>query len=286
MALLARMPLRPLHALGAGLGCLAYAAAPSYRACLRANLERALPDAPARLRLASAAQTGRGALEMLGILTRSTSETARQVREVLGWEQVEAERAKGRGALLLSPHLGCVEILGPFLRDQPFTALYRPHKIFPIQCLMERGRKRYAKLAPADRGGVRALACALKRGEIVLVLPDQVPAAGDGQWAPFFSRPAYTMTLAARLSEMTGVAPFMFCGERLARGAGYRLHFRALDPPLEGGTAERVAAINRNVEQLVLRHPDQYLWGYDRYKAPGTRRCSTADGAPRDCSPS
>ena len=278
--LLARMPLRPLHACGAFLGCLGYALAPSYRRYLSDNLEGAIPGAPLRLRLATAAQTGRGAVEALRILLRSPEELAPSVRETVGWDDVAAARRAGRGALLISPHLGCVEIVGPFMRGLPITALYRPHKSARLQALVDKGRGRYSHLAPADRSGVRALLCGLKRGEMVLVLPDQVPARGDGVWAPFFGRPAYTMTLAARLTELDGVEPFMFCGERLPRGAGYRLHFLSPDPPLVGTTAERVAAINRNVEALILRHPDQYLWGYNRYKVPrGVEVATTPEGA-------
>jgi KDO2-lipid IV(A) lauroyltransferase len=270
-----RAPLRALHAVGASLGWLGYALAPSYRSCLRTNLERAVPGASPRLRLAAAAQTGRGAIEALRVLVRPPAQTARDVRDVVGWEAVEASRAAGRGALLLSPHIGCVEILGPFLNGRPFTALYRPHKSARLARLMEEGRSRYAKLAPADRGGVRAVLCALKRGELVLVLPDQVPASGEGQWLPFFAHPAYTMTLAARLTEIHGVDVFFYCGERLARGAGFRLHFVEPDPPLVGDTIERAAAINRNLEKLILRFPDQYLWGYNRYKVPqGSRPCA------------
>jgi KDO2-lipid IV(A) lauroyltransferase len=263
-----RAPLPALHAIGAALGWLGYAAAPGYRDCLRANLERAVPGATLRLRLAVAAQTGRGAIEALRVLVRPPAQMAEQVREVVGWEGVEEARRSGRGALLLSPHIGCVEILGPFLRDQPFTALYRPHRNQRLDRTMVGGRSRYARLAPADRGGVRAVLCALKRGELVLVLPDQVPAGGEGHWLPFFGRPAYTMTLAARLTELAGVESFLYCGERLRRGAGFRLHFVRPDPPLVGDTVERAAAINRNLETLILRHPDQYLWGYNRYKVP------------------
>ena len=100
------------------------------------------------------------------------------------------------------------------------------------------------------------------------MLPDQVPRVGEGVWEPFFGRPAYTMTLAARLSEVAGVRTFIYCGEILPRGGGYRLHFLEPDPPLDGDTRSRVAAINRNVEKLALRYPDQYLWAYNRYKVP------------------
>jgi KDO2-lipid IV(A) lauroyltransferase len=87
-------------------------------------------------------------------------------------------------------------------------------------------------------------------------------------WEPFFGKPADTMTLAARLSETAGVDTFFYCGEILPRGGGFRLHFLAPDPPLLGDTRARVAAINRNLERLALRHPDQYLWAYNRYKVP------------------
>lgn len=275
---LAVLPLRPLQAVGSALGCAAYALSPRYRRLLRANLALALPRASTRQRLAAAAATGKGALEGLSVLLRPTEEMVPLVREAVGWDTVEAAREAGSGILLLSPHIGCFEILGPFNQSHPLTALYRPNRNATIQSLIEQGRGRYAHLAPASRSGVRAVLRALKRGETVLVLPDQVPAAGDGIWETFFGRPAYTMTLAARLTEVSGVRTFMFFCERLAHGAGFRLHFIAPDPPLCGDTRSRVAAINRNVERIVLRHPHQYLWGYNRYKVPrGLEPCRESE---------
>jgi len=176
--------------------------------------------------------------------------------------------ATGHGVMLISPHLGCFEIVGPWGSKHPITALYRPNRNRIVQSLIEYGRRRYAQLAPVDRTGVRALLSALKRAEVVLLLPDQVPDAGEGVWEPFFGRPAYTMTLAARLSEVPKVKTFMYCGEILPRGVGFRMHFLEPDPPLAGDTRARVAAISRNFEKLALRLPEQYLWGYNRYKTP------------------
>jgi KDO2-lipid IV(A) lauroyltransferase len=262
------VPLRPLHAIGACGGVLAYLLSPRYRRTLRANLELALPGAPLERRLDAAAGTGKGAVEALRVLLRPPAETAGTVRQAVGWEAVEAARLAGHGILLISPHMGCFEIFGPFKGDRPLTALYRPHKSAALQTIIEQGRGRYAQLAPVTRSGVRAVLGTLRRGEIVLILPDQVPRSGDGVWEPFFGRPAYTMTLAARLTEVTGVRTFFYFGERLPRGAGFRLHFLEPDPPLQGDTRARVAVINRNLERLALLHPDQYLWGYNRYKVP------------------
>ena len=89
-----------------------------------------------------------------------------------------------------------------------------------------------------------------------------------GQWAPFFGQPAYTMTLAARLLLQTGATPVLVWGERLPRGQGFCLHFRALAQPLAGELAPAVEQINRAMERLIRECPQQYLWGYGRYKTP------------------
>ena len=78
------------------------------------------------------------------------------------------------------------------------------------------GRQRWrAVLAPATMRGVRMLYRALQRGGQVGLLPDQAPGAGEGAWADFFGRPAYTMTLVTRLQQATGAAVVMGYAERL-----------------------------------------------------------------------
>ena len=121
---------------------------------------------------------------------------------------------------------------------------------------------------PADVSGVRSLIKALKRNQAVGMLPDQAPKTGEGVWLPFFGRPAYTMTLAARLTE-TGAVPLLAWGERLPGGQGFRLHFSPPFAAIEGDTLTRAACINREMERLILQKPEQYLWGYNRYKHPG-----------------
>ncbi|NTV11032.1 MAG: lysophospholipid acyltransferase family protein, partial [Zoogloea sp.] len=122
--------------------------------------------------------------------------------------------------------------------------------------------------APADASGVRRLIKALRAREAVGMLPDQVPGSGEGMWLPFFERQAYTMTLAARLSEVEGVTTLFAWGERLPGGRGFHVHFRPPLAPLAGDTANRAAMINREIESLIRECPAQYLWGYNRYKRP------------------
>jgi KDO2-lipid IV(A) lauroyltransferase len=80
--------------------------------------------------------------------------------------------------------------------------MYSPPKMKALEGLMLAGRSRATmKSVPADLRGVRALLKALKRGEAIGLLPDQVPGVGEGEWVEFFGRPAYTMVLVSRLAE-------------------------------------------------------------------------------------
>jgi KDO2-lipid IV(A) lauroyltransferase len=99
-------------------------------------------------------------------------------------------------------------------------------------------------------------------------LPDQVPPEGQGLWVPYFGKPAYTMTLAARMVLQTGAEVRLLWGERLPAGQGYRLHVRELQSPLASDLETAVAQINQGMEQLVRECPQQYLWSYNRYKQP------------------
>jgi KDO2-lipid IV(A) lauroyltransferase len=121
-------------------------------------------------------------------------------------------------------------------------------------------------LAPANLGGVRLLLKALRRGEAVGILPDQVPGGGDGIWVDFFGRPAYTMTLVGKLVETTGASVIMTAALRLPDGAGYAIHFTEFDENISGDGGAR--ALNAAIERLVKLEPSQYLWSYNRYKVP------------------
>ena len=219
-------------------------------------------------RNAAIAEAGKSLLELPKIWLRPQDEVVGRVVKVSGWELVEEAWAAGRGILFLTPHLGCFEVTAQYYAARrPITVLYRRPKQDWLAPLIEEGRGANLKLAPADLSGVRRLLKALKTGEAVGMLPDQVPGKGEGLWLPFFGRPAYTMTLAARLAE-TGATVLMAYAERLHFGAGYHLKLFPLSGALEGDLAARAAQLNRELEALVRLCPEQYLWGYNRYKVP------------------
>lgn len=265
--LLARLPLRVIHRLGAWLGQLVYLLSPTYRRNLRANMAQAGIDPTLQQR--AAAEAGKQMLELSRIWMRPVAEANAQVVDVHGREWLDAALAERKGVIFLTPHLGCFEITAQYLSSfGDITVLYRPPKLAGAQRLILMGRQREnLHLAPADLSGVRSLIRALKKGQMVGLLPDQAPKSGEGVWLDFFGRPAYTMTLAARLTE-TGATVLMTWGERLPDGRGYRVHFRPPKMPLTGDTVDRARQINREIEALIRQCPAQYLWGYNRYKRP------------------
>jgi KDO2-lipid IV(A) lauroyltransferase len=181
--------------------------------------------------------------------------------------------------------MGCFEITAQAYAqrsppDKPITVLYRPPRKAVVAPILQARARPNIRLAPADLGGVRALLRALKSGEAVGLLPDQTPRFGEGVWAPFFGRPAFTMTLAHRLARTGDAVLLLAYAERLPRGAGYRLVVQPFEGALSVDAATAAAQINRAIEGLVRRVPAQYLWSYNRYKVPPGVEPPPADGVP------
>ena len=270
-------PLGLLHAVGGLVGWLVWLLSPTYRRRLRTNADLAGVDAAARRR--SIAESGRMVAETPWLWLRASND---ELLRMVTWrnpEVLEAAIAERRPLVILTPHMGSFEVAARaytarFGQVQPVTVLYRPARQRALREFQEQARKRPTMpTAPANLAGVRQMLRALKRRESVGLLPDQVPPDGQGVWAPFFGRPAYTMTLGARLAQQTGAHCTVLRCERLPRGAGYVIHSSELVRPLPAGTdaasqLEAATIINESMEQVILSDPGQYLWGYNRYKPP------------------
>ena len=263
---LSMFPLPVLHALGAALGWLVYLASPAYRRRLRDNLARAGYGKQLR---AAIAESGKAIVELPFVWC---AEQARVTRHVTmdNWELVQRQLDSGKGIVFLTPHLGCFELTAQqvSLRVE-LTVMYRPPRQSALKPLVEGARARqHMHLAPANLSGVRMLVKALRAGQPVGVLPDQVPQEGEGVWAPFFGRDAYTMTLPAKLAQLGKADILLVYAERLPRGRGYAIRFVPFDGELSGSAADQAANINRAMEQLIALCPSQYFWSYNRYKRP------------------
>ncbi len=264
---LAALPLPFFHVLGSALGWLVWLMSSRFRRISRENVATAGYDRQVLHR--SVAEAGKGVLELLPVWFRPQVQAAALMPDLEGRELIEAARAAGQGILFVTPHLGCFEVTAQWYAQHygPMTALYSPPKRSFVRSLVEAGRaKPQLKLALPDMRGIRQLFKALKSGEAVGILPDQAPGRGEGEWADFFGRPAYTMTLVRRLAESTGACVLLAYAERLPGGVGYRGHVQAMPVAEPGEAAAR--HLNRALETLIRRCPEQYLWSYNRYKVP------------------
>lgn len=267
---LGRLPLIVLHGLGVAVGWLVYALSPAVRRMLRGNLAQAVGTVTPALLRQVVSETGKSFLETPWVWRQPPTRLVRAVVRVTGWDCVGAARAAGRGLLFVTPHLGCFEISAQYYAavEGPMAVLFRRPRKSLLAPLMDAGRNRGAlRAVPADSAGVRQLLRALRAGEAIGVLPDQVPRGSEGVWAPFFGKPAYTMTLVARLADPARVQIILTVAERLPWARGYHLHVEPLDLPA-GDLTARVTALNAALERLILRCPAQYQWAYNRYKRP------------------
>jgi Kdo2-lipid IVA lauroyltransferase/acyltransferase len=198
-----------------------------------------------------------------------------------GSEHIDEALALSRGIIFLTPHLGCFEVTAQAYaqrygiqglkgqRGHPMTVLFRPPRKAWLNELVTSARARPGlHTAPTTLAGVKQMIKALRKGDCVGLLPDQVPPQGQGVWTPVFGRDAYTMTLAVRLAQQTHASVLIAWGERLTWARGFKVHVQPLADTLPSDVGGAVVAINRSMEQLVLTCPQQYLWGYARYKAP------------------
>ena len=269
----AALPLPLTHALGRFIGWGLLLIPNDLRRVSAVNIPLCFPHLGAgqqqRLLRASLLESGKTLTEAGALWLWPAPRLAALVKDTRGEQHLRAALAAGRGAILAVPHLGAWEMVGLYSSlHYTITSLYRPPRLIELDELVRRGRERLgAKLVPVDSGGVRALYQALGRGELVGMLPDQEPGAGNGAFAPLFGVQANTMVLLSRLAIKTG-APVIFCyAERLPRGRGYRLHFAPAPPAISQPPLENsVTVMNRMVETLIKERPEQYQWGYKRFR--------------------
>jgi Kdo2-lipid IVA lauroyltransferase/acyltransferase len=265
--MLSYLPLVLVHGVGWVLGWLAFLGSATYRRRFIANVQQAGLTWP--MWVPAVGSAGR----LVAELPRLWFGPAVPLRWD-GAQHVEAALAAGKGVVFLTPHLGCFEVTAQayaarYGKEYPMTVLFRPARKAWLRVLVGFARERPGLLAaPTTLAGVKQLLKALKQGQCVGLLPDQVPPMSQGVWAPFFGRQAYTMTLSARLAAQTGATVLLAWGERLPWGGGYAIHVVPLAEKLAGEMQDAALQINRAMEALVRKASTQYLWGYARYKQP------------------
>lgn len=270
--LLAYLPLSVLQLLGSLAGWISWVSHSARRRVALRNLERCMPElAPAarvRMARASIAHEFMTYAETLRVWLGPAAAVKNAVREWRGLEVLEQAFAQNKGVILLTLHQGAFEAVAiPMSARFPFCGLYKPQRgIF--NALSLQGRKRFGGRMRITQAGVRAQALELLReGMGVYFMPDHDPPAGRGVFVPFMGQLAHTPTMVAKLARESGSPVVYMFGERLPHARGFVAHFIAAPEDIASGDVMAAsAAMNRGLEQCLRTCPEQYWWGYKRFR--------------------
>ena len=244
------------------------------------NIGHAFPDLDAQQQAAlvrdSLTHLGLLIFEMGYLRYRSLDLLRRQIHDVEGEHLLQEAAASGEGVILLMPHLGCWEFMSLYLgRDYAINALYDPPHQAALEPIILRARQRQgARLYPAGPAGLRHLVKGLRQGELLAILPDQLPGSqASGVIAPFFDQPALTMLLIQRLSQIGRPRILYGAAKRQLgpEGIRYTIQIRAADADLYSEDAlVHAQSLNAGIEAMVRAYPEQYQWSYKRFRRLGS----------------
>lgn len=234
------------------------------------NLALCFPELDAAARDALLARhlraVGLAALETAAAWTRPR-ERLSPLAATHGLEHLDAGLAAGRGVLVVSAHFLSMEMglrLASELR--PACAVYRPHNDPAVDRLIRAGRER-AAVHLIDRSDLRAMVRALRENRLLWYPPDQDYGPRHSVFAPFFGRPAATITATSRLARLSGAAVVPLYTHWRPGTEGYEIV--ALPPLADFPSGDDVAdatRLNQILEDQIRRDPAQYLWVHRRFK--------------------
>lgn len=266
-----KLPWRLGFALSVPLGWLLLRLAGRRRRIAERNLERCFPERDAAERQRLLEQHFRALARMLFETCWAWSAGERRFRRAVrieGGEHVEAARAAGKGIMLITAHVTCLEMGGRItcIAAPETHPVYRPLRSPVLEWYQNRSREAYAAAAISNRD-TRAILRALRRNEAIWYAPDQDFGAERSVFAPFFGIETATLEATVRLVQLSGCAVVpMYPVFDVADGS-WTLRF---DPPLAdfpGGDARAdLARVNAIFEKKIRRAPEQYWWIHRRFK--------------------
>jgi KDO2-lipid IV(A) lauroyltransferase len=285
-AVLGALPRQTAVRAGMSIGRLAYRLAGGLRRVALRNLEIAFPEKSLAERETMALGSFENLGRVLGELTQFPKATPATLRDMIEFqfdsEEIKAtderkaldiERAKGRGILLIGPHLGNWE-MGVFaysaLEDK-LTYLARPLDNPLIEEFTVRLRTRFGN-QPIDKNNSVSKAMAiLREGGILGVLPDVNVLPRDGVFVPFFGTLACTTSGVAMMAMRTNAMILPMCCVWDKETEKYNvLYGELVEQPRTGDrhrdVFEMTAAFTAEMEKFIRAYPDQWLWIHKRWK--------------------
>ena len=209
-------------------------------------------------------------LELPAIWLKPQEKVLSYINHVEGFDQVKTALKQEKGLIILTPHMGCWEILPHFLSSHlNLTCLFKPLKQPTINQLIYASRKKSGvQLAPISASGLKSLYKALEDKNSIGLLPDHDPGEKGSLFVPFFGIQTRTMTFAHRIAIHSGAPTFWAYAIRMADGNGYQLYFKpASEAFFQQDPRLALTAMNQDIQSIVEHAPAQYEWGAKRFRA-------------------
>ncbi len=277
IAALKVLPTAAGRALARGVGRLAYALGIRRRITLQ-NLRAAFPQLAERARraIARGAYVNMATAVMEGLWSGMLPDDALDAAVVTeDWARIRTALDAGHGVLVATAHFGSWELFGEVIarRGIKLHAVVRPLRGALNDRIMESRRHSGMGFIP-PRGAILASAKALRRGEVVAMLIDQVLPAERGVFVPFFGRPACTTPALSMAAMRTGAPVFVAMAAR--EGEHLRMFIEGPFPVPDSGDrrrdlVEHTAQVTAALERYIRRYPDQWLWLHRRWKVQPVR---------------
>lgn len=277
LRLLAALPYPLAMKAGNGLGYLIGVFGPTRRRIVQRNLELAFPetklDKRRRMAWDNLACTGRMLVETtLGFC--ASDKQLIELADIEGIEHLHAAQQKGKGVLLLTLHMTCLDIAIALLNarlvtdgKRPMRVMMREHGNAVMGKYFRDGRSRHGGTL-IDKNSVRELYRALADGEAVWYGTDQ-DFNYNHVFVDFFGVQTAWLKSISKLVARTGceVVPYSYYHKPSGPGAPYQLRLGPALKDFPGGDeqadAQRIASL---IEARIREHPEQYLWAHRRFK--------------------
>lgn len=268
-----KLPLRLIQVTARSVGWLLYVSNSSARRVTEINLKSAYPELSESEReqltkrsLKSQCMTYAESVKIWG----SAPEFALEQIKVVHGEDIFLDALQNpNGTLAVVPHFGTWELMNAWvnLHTAP-VIMYKPSKNPDVDRFMLEARQRLnATLVPTDETGVRALFKHLKQGGFAAILPDHVPKESGGIYSPFFGQNVLSSTLLSKLAAKTQCSVIGLSCLRREDLSGFELYVQTLSAEINAKDLQlSVDTLNKEMERIINVAPEQYLWGYKRFR--------------------
>ena len=260
---------------GERLGALGYRPLGIRKRVVESQIAAAFPDlrheAVLRLARESYRHLGRTFIETALLDSLGKDGLQRLVETVEGWEEIEEVMSKGKGAVLVTGHIGNWELAGAYVaaRGVPLDAIVRGMANPLFDAYINHTREVIGMTVVHDSDAVRRTPRSLRAGRAVAFVADQGVMGLASTFVPFFGRPAKTPRGAA-VFALRFDTPVVFVVALRQPNGRYRIVVERIEAPQTGDRDRDVDAIvarfTQHLEKWVRAVPAQYFWQHRRWR--------------------